>query len=140
MLEKTFYEDQEFVSKVILATESVEVRALDVYQYFLARDGQSMSRDKLFKHRKDHEKVLLRLAEISQTCKNLNKQEILQKRVREMYKTHYWIYFYHPSLSKIEKTEFKEFKKQILKFDPRIAKNVKPGFKLRLWIGRKKSH
>ena len=139
LLEKTFYEDQEYVAKVLLAANSSKVYDIDVYQYMIGRDEQSMSKDKMFKHRADHAKVLYKLAEMSANCQNLAKRTLLQKRIREIYKTHYWIYFYHPGLTKAEKAEFKSFKNKASKLYSKISNNISIKFKLQLFLGRHKA-
>ncbi len=139
LLEKTYYEDQEYVAKVILATNSVEAYKLDVYQYLIGRNEQSVSSEKLFKKRKDHERVLNALVDIYNECSDTQKKTILLKRIQEVYKTHYWIYYYHPGIKKSEKQEFISFKKQITKKCPNIAAIVSSRFKLRLFLGRIKS-
>lgn len=139
LLEKTYYEDQEYVAKIILAAESAEEYGLDVYQYLIGRNEQSMSSEKLFKKRKDHERVLGVLVDIYNECMDEQKKTILLKRIQEVYKTHYWIYYYHPGIKKSEKQEFISFKKQITKKCPNIAAIVSARFKLRLFLGRIKS-
>lgn len=139
LLENTFYEDQEFVAKIILATETVKVLDLDIYQYLVGRDGQSMSPTKLFQRRKDHEKVLGQLVDMYAKCRDNEKKEILAKRIREMFKTHYWIYFYHIGLTKNERFEFKKAKAKLAIKLPSISKNISWRFRLRLFIGRLKN-
>lgn len=136
LLEKVFYEDQEFVSKIILAADSMRVYDMDVYQYMIGRDEQTMSRDKMFKHRQDHASVLSQLVEMSVNCSDQKKRSLLLRRTREIYKTHYWIYFYHPGLTRQEKAEFKKFKANISKLDPEISQKVNIKFKLQLFLGR----
>lgn len=138
LLEKTFYEDQEFIAKVILASKTIKPLNLDVYQYMIGRDEQSMSSKKLFQKRKDHEKVLKRLVELYEQCED-KKREIMSRRIREMFKTHYWIYFYHNGLTKNEKREFGTLQKELKKKIPDISKNISNQFRLRLFIGRLKN-
>lgn len=138
LLEKTFYEDQEFIAKVILASKTIKPLNLDIYQYMIGRDEQSMSSKKLFQKRKDHEKVLKRLVELYEQCED-KKREIMSRRIREMFKTHYWIYFYHNGLTKSEKREFGTLQKELKKKIPDISKNISNQFRLRLFIGRLKN-
>lgn len=138
LLEKTFYEDQEFVAKIILATESVKCLNLDVYQYMIGRNEQSMSSEKLFKKRNDHEKVLKILVGMYADCKDDDKKEILSRRIREMFKTHYWIYYYHDGIKNTEKKEFVAFKKKLKAKMPNIDENITWKFKSRLTLGRLK--
>lgn len=139
LLEKTFYEDQEFIAKVILAADSVKCLDMDVYQYMIGRDEQSVSSEKLFKKRKDHERVLSELVDIYGDCKDDDKKEILGRRIEEMFKTHYWIYFYHSGIKHSEKKEFKKIKKVLKAKMPNIDRNIAKSFKLRLMIGRLKN-
>ena len=139
LLEKVFYEDQQFVSKIILAADSMKAYDMDVYQYMSGRDEQTMSRDKMFKHRQDHASVLFEITKMSTSCSDMAKREFLLRRAREIYKTHYWIYFYHPGLTRAEKSEFKKFKATILKLDYDISKKINIKFKLQLFLGRHKA-
>lgn len=139
LLEKTFYEDQEFIAKVILATETVKCLNLDVYQYMIGRDEQSMSSEKLFKKRNDHERVLKKLIEIYVDYEDDNKKEILARRIREMFKTHYWIYFYHSGIKQSEKKEFRKLEKELKTKMSNIDKNITVKFKFRLAVGRLKN-
>jgi glycosyltransferase involved in cell wall biosynthesis len=139
LLEKTFYEDQQFVAKVIFAAESIKAYDLDVYQYMIGRNEQSMSKDKMFLHREDHGKVLLELVKLAESCDNPAKKKILSRRNREIYKTHYWIYFYHPGLTRKEKDEFKKLDNILKKHDHEISDNVDERFKLQLFLGRYKA-
>lgn len=52
--EKCFYEDQEYVNFPILYVNTVYVSDLNVYQYRLGRQGQSVSTEGFYKHRLDH--------------------------------------------------------------------------------------
>ncbi len=139
LLEKTFYEDQQFVAKVILASNSIKVCNLDVYQYMIGRNEQSMSKDKMFLHREDHGKVLLELVKLAESCSDPAKKKILTRRNHEIYKTHYWIYFYHPGLTRKEKSEFKKLDSILKKHDHEISDNVDERFKLQLFLGRYKA-
>ena len=139
LLEKTFYEDQEYIARIILATETVKVLDLDLYQYMIGRNEQSMAPIKLFQRRKDHEKVIRRLVSIYEECEDDKKREILSRRIREIFKTHYWIYFYHSGLTRAERYEFKELKAKLAQRLPDISKNITWQFKMRLLIGRLKN-
>ena len=137
LLEKTFYEDQEWVAKAIMAASSFMYCPVDVYQYYLGRNEQSMNKDKMFQNRKQHERVVLRLVEIAEQADE-TKKKILTSRIAVVVRTHYWIYFYHPHLKKSERQEYKEFKAKLKKTMPQVLKNIDAKFKMRLFVGRKR--
>lgn len=137
LLEKTFYEDQEWVAKAISAASTFAYCPIDVYQYYLGRDEQSMNKDKMFQNRKQHERVLLSLVEMAGEADE-SKKKILTSRIAVILRTHYWIYFYHPHLKKSERQEYKKFKAQIKKTMPQALKSINTKFKLRLFVGRKR--
>ena len=137
LLEKTFYEYQEWVSKVIIAANTFVHYSIDVYQYYIGRNEQSMSKDKMFKNRKQHERVIMRLVEMAKQVEGV-KKDILLSRIAVIVRTHYWIYFYHPHLTKSEKKEFAEFKAKLKSEMPQTLKRINTKFKIRLFMGRKR--
>lgn len=137
LLEKTFYEDQEWVAKAIMAASSFKYYAIDVYQYYIGRNEQSMNKDKMFKNRKHHERVVMRLVEIAKQA-DKTKQKILIARIATVVRTHYWIYFYHPRLKQNEREEYATLKTYLGKNMPEALKNISLKFKIRLFIGRKR--
>ncbi len=136
LLERTLYEDQEYVSKVILAADAIKILNLDVYQYFIGRSGQSVSSEKFFKNRKHHERVIRKLYEEMVDCGDSCKRLIMRMRIQEMIKTHYWIYFYHTGLKRRERREYRRFRKKLPK---ELFRNITIGFRIRLLIGRVKN-
>lgn len=137
LLEKTLYEDQEWVAKVILAAESFTYRSIDVYQYFIGRNEQSMNKDKMFKNRKHHERVVKRLVELANDADEI-KKDILIRRIATIMRTHYWIYYYHPKITKAERQEYKKMKTYLKKNLPAALKSIDLKYKLRLFVGRKR--
>ncbi len=139
LLEKTFYEDQEYVAKCILMANNFIATPIDVYQYFIGRDEQSMNSNKMFKNRKHHERVIFSVLRLAKECPDEDKKEILIYRLRKIIKTHYWIYFYNTNLTKKERREYKRFKEDILNSNLGLLKDITPKYKLRLFIGRNKN-
>ena len=139
LLEKTFYEDQEFVAKAILAADNFVVLPFNIYQYYIGRADQSVSPKKQFKHREDHARVITRLVELYVSCKNAVKKEILAARIKEIYKTHYWIYNYNSESTFKERRECKRFCRTTKKQFSELDGAVSTGFKMRLFIGRIKN-
>lgn len=137
LLEKTFYEDQEWVAKAIVAANSFMYCPIDVYQYYIGRNEQSMNKDKMFQNRKHHERVIVRLVEIASQADE-TKKKILAQRIATIVRTHYWIYFYHPHLKKSERQEYTDFKVYLKKNLPEALKNISLKFKIRLFVGRKR--
>lgn len=137
LLEKTFYEDQEWVSKTIMAAQTIEYYPFSLYQYYLGREGQSMDRDKLFKNRSHHERVIRRIVELALNA-NGAKRAILINRLAKIVRTHYWIYFYHPNLQKKDREEFKSLKEYLLASVPECLEEIDLRYKTRLFIGRKR--
>ncbi len=136
LLEKTFYEDQQFVAKCISAANNFSVFQVDLYQYSIGQDNQSTNQKKMFENRKQHERVIFEINNIYKECKNKEKKRILLYRLTKILKTHYWIYFYNSSLTRKEKNEYKTFKRKIKESSPELLKNISPLFKLRLFVGR----
>ena len=139
LLEKTFYEDQEYVAKCILAARNFVVLPINIYQYFIGRNEQSMNSDKMFKNRRQHERVINSIIELTNQCTDKGKKELLAYRLRKIIKTHYWIYFYSTNLTKKERREYKRFKRDVLNSNLGLLKDITPKYKLRLFIGRNKN-
>jgi glycosyltransferase involved in cell wall biosynthesis len=139
LLENTFYEDQEFVAKAILAADNFITLPYNIYQYFIGRDGQSVSPEKQFKHRNEHARVITRLVELYTSCSDKTKKEILAARIKEIYKTHYWIYNYNNESTSKDRRECKEFCRATKKQFEKLDSEVTTGFRIRLYIGRIKN-
>ena len=137
LLEKTFYEDQEFVAKALLMSENFVFYPLNIYQYFIARAGQSISPDKQFAHREDHARVLQKLTELYTECSDNTKKELTKRRIQETIKTHYWIYYYNSKTNKHR--EYRALLKTLKPQIKDIEAEIKPAFRLRLFIGRNKN-
>ena len=137
LLEKTFYEDQEFVAKALLVSENFVFYPLNIYQYFIARAGQSISPDKQFAHREDHARVLQKLTELYADCNDDVKKELTKRRIQETIKTHYWIYYYNSKTNK--RREYRALLKTLKPQIKDIEAEIKPTFRLRLFIGRNKN-
>lgn len=137
LLEKTFYEDQEWVARAICSANTFIYTTIISYQYFLGRDEQSVNKDKMFKHREDHERVINRLIELANQAGGY-KKDILAGRIATIVRTHYWIYFYHPGLKSDERKEYKILKAKLKKEMPSALRRLDLKYKIRLFLGRKR--
>ena len=91
--EKCYYVDMEFNSFIIANADTVVYYPLDIYRYFIGREGQSISEGSYKRNVKDHEKVLLRLINISEDGKMSaqKKKYIFEKLILPMYNAHHII-------------------------------------------------
>ncbi len=93
LLEKTFYVDQQYVSKCLLCADTYALYNLDIYRYFIGRPEQSIGNSNMFIHRKEHERVLKELMSVYDKTENEEKKKIFKKQISLMLDTHYLIYF-----------------------------------------------
>ena len=93
LLEKTFYVDQQFVSKCLLCADTYALYNLSIYRYFIGRPEQSIGNSSMFNHRKDHEKVLKLLISVYDNTADEEKKKIFKRQIDLMLDTHYLIYF-----------------------------------------------
>lgn len=91
LLEHTFYVDQQFVAKVLMAASTYKIYDLDIYRHYIGRPGQSIGKEGFYKHRSDHEKVLKELLKMYEEISD-EKKKILKKQIDLMLDTHYSIY------------------------------------------------
>ena len=70
--EKCAYVDMEFNVFAAVRIDTVRYYALDIYRYFIGREGQTVSRDFWKRKWKDHLKVLQRLVEFAETTPTLS--------------------------------------------------------------------
>ncbi|HJP81597.1 MAG TPA: glycosyltransferase [Candidatus Saccharimonadales bacterium] len=93
--ENSFYVDMEYNFITYAKAETVTYYPLDIYNYYLGRPGQSMSRESMIRNVRHHEKVTLRLLEELEKRRDsidLNKQHYLINRlIIPMCKTQYYI-------------------------------------------------
>lgn len=113
ILEHCFYTDVEYIIKGMSHIKTILFSDIEVYQYRVARSGQSMSIEGLRKHYKEHKKVLVTLLDYVQDEKIVDTLNIMfKKRLAEMITMQYMIYLYlNPD---------KEHKKEIIDFDKLI--------------------
>lgn len=110
ILEHCFYTDVEYIIKGMSNIKTIIFSEIEVYQYRVARSGQSMSIEGLRKHYKEHEKVLFTLLTYLEKAKIAGTlSEMFRKRLEEMVSMQYMIYLYlEPG---------KEHKKELMDFD-----------------------
>jgi glycosyltransferase involved in cell wall biosynthesis len=93
--EHCFYVDMEYNFITYAKAETVTYYPLDIYNYYLGRPGQSMSRESMIRNVRHHEKVTLRLLEELEKRRDSidpNKQHYLINRlIIPMCKTQYYI-------------------------------------------------
>lgn len=108
--EKTFYVDQVYVAKALQGAKSYAFTNFDIYRYFIGRPEQSVSGDGFFRHRKDHERVLRTLLEISEQ-KNLEERikKVYNLQISLMIDTHYKIYLENRNTTSETLKELKKF-------------------------------
>ena len=92
VLEKTFYEDYEYISKATLFARSIEFVDLAVYHYLLGNASQSVA-DTVFARRwDDHTRVtyeMLRYYVQVQASLSESRRNYLQRKVNLVINTHY---------------------------------------------------
>lgn len=111
--EHAFYVDMEYNFIVYALSKTVVYYPLDIYNYYLGRDGQSMSRESFARNYLHHEKVTLRLIEEYYLQKdrlsNGKKEYIINKLIVPMCKTQYMIC-----------TEYHKKSKPFISFDNKL--------------------
>ena len=123
LLENTFYVDQQYVALSLLCAKTYRLKNYDIYRYFIGRPDQSMNPESFYKHRKDHERVLMWLLELYDSRELSNKEylkNVLKKQVTLMLKTHYRIY--NTKNHKKSINELKAFDRFLSKTYPDIKK------------------
>lgn len=120
IFEKCFYTDVEYMLKALVNVQTVIFTDIEIYQYRVAREGQSMSLEGIRKHYKEHEKVIVTLLEyFSKTVFRDTVKQMFQIRVSEMIDSQYMIYLYLPPS--------KQHKREIISFD-KLIKTKYPEF------------
>lgn len=113
ILEHCFYTDVEYMIKALAKVKTAVFCDLNIYQYRVARSGQSMSVEGLRKHYKEHEKVTIRLLNFYyKTEVPANLRQIIKGRIKEMVESQYMLFLYlNPN--KNHKTELINFNRTI---------------------------
>ena len=92
--EKCFYTDVEYVMKSLLKVKSVAIYRGIVYNYRLARSGQSISLEGIRKHYKDHIKVIKEIFNIyRQISDRYDIIPIFKMRIIDLIETQYIMFF-----------------------------------------------
>lgn len=94
LTEKSFYVDMEFNVYSIVNAKTIAYYPLDIYRYFIGRDGQSVSKESFMKNYKQHEKVLfnmIKYVEQSNNLSNSKKDYIYRLLINPMANAHYII-------------------------------------------------
>lgn len=115
--ENCFYTDVEFVMKAAANVETVMFLDYDIYQYRVARSGQSMSYSGVRKHYKEHLQVTKNLVEYVDSLEvSPNKQAILEDRVQYLINNQYSIFFIIKPI--------KQHKKELKEYDRYVQENA----------------
>lgn len=126
LLEKTFYVDMQLNTYVAILCDTITYYDLNIYRYFLGRDGQSIARGSYTRNYKHHENVCFAMLEAYYEAKNKissNKQKYIKNNLLiPMLTTQYYICVNYFNKSK----PFKEFNSRLKKYpefynDKRIA-------------------
>ena len=94
LTEKSFYVDMEFNMYSILKAQTIVYYPLDIYRYFIGRDGQSVSKESFLRNYKQHENILLKMIKFVEDNKELSeikKDYIYRLLIDPMANAHYII-------------------------------------------------
>ena len=116
LLEKTFYVDMQLNTYVAILCDTITYYDLNIYRYFLGRDGQSVSRNSYKKNYKHHENVCFAMLEAYYEMYDKiskNKQRYIKnKLIIPMLYTQYYICINYHKSSK----PFREFDNRLKKY------------------------
>lgn len=109
--EKSFYVDMEFDIFSILDAATISYYDYDIYRYFIGRAGQSVSQESFCRNRFQHEKILLRMIEISNgpNVSPQKKDYIDRLLITPVIKAHYIIV-----------AEYRTNQREFVKFDKKL--------------------
>ena len=110
LLEHAFYTDVELVTKSVYYSKTVCFLPVTVYCYRTSRTGQSMSLDGVRKHYKEHEKVVLEIADFLHNNEITSGLKLSSKRLSEMiyYQYKFYIHLLPTNIHKEELIFFDE--------------------------------
>ena len=120
--EKCFYTDVEFLFKEINWSKTIYMSDLPLYEYRLNRDGQSVAREGLIKHYKDHEIALIRDIKYVQKYGNQKYKVFYSNIIKGMIKDQYTRYLLIKPSIKVYK-ELISFNRAIAQY-PNYIKNL----------------
>lgn len=116
LLEKTFYVDMQLNTYVAILCDTITYYDLNIYRYFLGRDGQSIARSSYTRNYKHHENVCFAMLEAYYEAKDKissNKQKYIKNNLLTlMLTTQYYICINYFNKSK----PFKEFNSRLKKY------------------------
>lgn len=114
MLEHCFYTDQEYIMYPLTSIKKIYITNLNIYNYRMGNEGQSVSKQGLIKHYKDHLRVvnqLLKWSSAIDECQKYTKKRLVH-HLRVLVAQQYIIYLTIPS-SKTVKEELMEYDKML---------------------------
>lgn len=116
LLEKTFYVDMQLNTYVAILCDTITYYDLNIYRYFLGRDGQSIARSSYTRNYKHHENVCFAMLEAYYESKDKissNKQKYIKNNLlTPMLTTQYYICINYFNKCK----PFKEFNSRLKKY------------------------
>lgn len=116
LLEKTFYVDMQLNTYVAILCDTITYYDLNIYRYFLGRDGQSIARSSYKRNYKHHENVCFAMLEAYYEAKDKissNKQKYIKNNLlTPMLTTQYYICINYFNKCK----PFKEFNSRLKKY------------------------
>lgn len=116
LLEKTFYVDMQLNTYVAILCDTITYYDLNIYRYFLGRDGQSIARSSYTRNYKHHENVCFAMLEAYYEAKDKissNKQKYIKNNLlTPMLTTQYYICINYFNKSK----PFNEFNSRLKKY------------------------
>lgn len=116
LLEKTFYVDMQLNTYVAILCDTITYYDLNIYRYFLGRDGQSIARSSYTRNYKHHENVCFAMLEAYYEAKDnisSNKQKYIKNNLlTPMLTTQYYICINYFNKCK----PFKEFNSRLKKY------------------------
>lgn len=122
LLEKTFYVDMQLNTYVAILCDTITYYDLNIYRYFLGRDGQSIAKNSYKRNYKHHENVCIKMLEAyfeTFDVISLNKQRYIKNNlIIPMINTQYYICLNYFNNSK----PFREFNKRLKQF-PKFYNN-----------------
>lgn len=92
--EHCFYVDVEFDLYSIVNATTITYRPLNVYRYFIGRDGQSISKSSFIKNQKDHQKIIGNVLSYLKAHPELSpakRSYVINNLIIPITKTHYMI-------------------------------------------------
>lgn len=123
ILEHCFYTDVEYMLKALTRAETITFLDIDVYQYRVARVGQSMSVEGLRKHYLEHERVVFTMLDyyfMINSCDTVRK--MYARRMREMIGDQYMVFMYL--------IPTKQHKREIIEFDRMLKEKYSEFYKI----------